>query len=192
MSQEWELEAMDWGGGLDCLVLSARDNPIVLETNVEVFVQAEASKAPPEMETDFVPFNPVHKSRKPLPSLSYPCGLNEDLIADQHAGAVLRETGDREAGRSINFLSRLKSKRTDKWRGLRYSILASGISNFSRSRLDAHQFGGDTKYQFKSRTIFCIPHTKATPQTFGCMFQARVVVVRTSSQFLAPDSVVVC
>lgn len=81
---------MDWGSGLDGLVFSARDDAIILETNVEAFVRVESWESPPEAETDFVPFDYMDEPSVPSPSLGCSCGLNKDLVADQHAGAILR------------------------------------------------------------------------------------------------------
>ena len=135
MGRERKLEAMYWGSGLDGLVFSTRDNAIILETNVEVFIRVEILESSPETETDFVPFDCMHKSGVPLPSLACSCRLNEDLVADQHAGALLRQTRDRKASGPINFSPRWKDENTNKWNLCRYSSLVSGISNFSRSRL---------------------------------------------------------
>jgi len=134
VGQERELETVSWGDGLNGLVFSARDNTVVFETNVEAFVLVASLKSSPETEANFIPFNRMHESRVPL-SLGCSRGLNEDLVADQHAGALLRQTRDRKASETVNLSPRLGGKNTYKWRGCRYSILASGMSNFSRSRL---------------------------------------------------------
>jgi hypothetical protein len=135
MGQERELEAVHWGSGRDSLVFPARDDAIVLETNVEAFVRVRGSESSPETETDLVPFNRMYEPRIPLSFLDYSCGLDEDFVANQHARALLRQTRDREASEPINFLPPLKGRNTDKWKGCRYSSLAFGMSNFSRSRL---------------------------------------------------------
>jgi len=135
MGQERELETVSWGDGLDGLMFSARDNTIIFETNVEAFVPVASLKSSPETEANFIPFNRMHKAGVPL-SLGCSRRLNEDLVTDQHAGALLRQTRDRKASETVNFSPRLGDGNTYKWRGCRYSILASGMSNFSRSRLN--------------------------------------------------------
>ena len=102
MGQEGKLEAADWGD-IDGLMLPARDNTVVLETNVEAFVWVESLESSPKTETDFIPLNRVHESRVPLPSFGCSCRLNKDLVTYQHTGAFLRQTRDRKAMKSINF-----------------------------------------------------------------------------------------
>ena len=104
VGQERELETVYWGSGLDSLVFSARDDAVVFETNVEAFIRVGSSKSTPETETDLVPFNCMYEPRVPLPSLDCSHRLDEDLVADQHAGALLRQTRDGEASKPINFL----------------------------------------------------------------------------------------
>jgi hypothetical protein len=140
MAQEWELKAENWASCPDGFVLSTRDNTVVLETNIEEFVWVQRLKPPPKAETNLVPFNRMHESRVPLSTWPCPSRLNEDLVTNQHARALLRKTRNREASKSISFSSHLKDESTNKWNGCRYSILASVISNFSRSRLDTRQF----------------------------------------------------
>jgi hypothetical protein len=173
-------------------VFSTRDDAIVFETNVEAFVRVEAMESPPETETNFVPLNCVHKTRKPLSVLSCPCRLDDDLVADQHTRAFLGETRHRKARKSINFQFSVKDGKTNKWNGCRYSILASGISNFSRSRLDTHQFDNAVKHRAKTHTKSYTPHTKAAPRTFECMFQVLNAAVKTPFRLLAQGLVEVC
>lgn len=135
MGQERELEAGNRGSGLNGLVFSAGDNAIISESNVEPLVQVDGLESSPKSETDFIPLDDVDKSGVPLPSLGCSHGLDEDLVADQHTGPFLRQTRDRKASKRINFSPRTERENTDKWKGRRYSILAFGISNFSRSWL---------------------------------------------------------
>lgn len=92
MAQERELETRNRAGGLDSLVFSTRDDTVVFETNVEAFIWVQSLEPPRKTETDFVPFNCMHESGEPLSTSCYPCRLNEDLVTDQHARALLRET----------------------------------------------------------------------------------------------------
>jgi len=135
VGQERELEAGDRGSGLDGMVFSARDNTIIFETNVEPFVQIEGLKSSSETKTDLVPLDGVDEPGVPLPSLGRSRRLNEDFVANQYTGALLRQTRDRKANKPINFSPHMRSESTDKWRCPRRSILAFGMSNFSRSRL---------------------------------------------------------
>jgi hypothetical protein len=93
--EERKMEARNWRSGLDGMVFSTRDDAVVFETDVEAFIRVETVKSPAETETNFVPFNYMHEPRKPLSALGCPCRLNNDLVADQHAWAFLRETGYR-------------------------------------------------------------------------------------------------
>ena len=89
-------------------MLSARDDAVVFETNVEPFVRVEGLESSPKTETDFVPLDNVDEAGVPPPSLGCSRGLNEDLVADQHARALLRQTRDRKA--TNPSISRLTSK----------------------------------------------------------------------------------
>ena len=102
MARERELETRDWASGLDGSVFSTRDDPVVFETNVEALVRVRDLKSPPKTETDFVPFNCMHEPGEPFATFHCPCRLNEDLITDQHARTLLRETWNRKASKSIN------------------------------------------------------------------------------------------
>jgi hypothetical protein len=111
VGQERELESMNRGIGLDGLVLSTRNDAIVPETDVEAFVRVRMPESSPETETDFIPFNCVDKARMPPSSLHCIRGLYKDLVAHQHAWAVLRQAGDREASESINVWPHSKGKK---------------------------------------------------------------------------------
>lgn len=102
MGQEWELEAVDWGSDLDGLMFSARYNAIVFETNVEAFVRVGTPEPSPETETNFSQFNRVDEPGVPLPSLGRSRRLDEDLVANQHAGAFFRQTRDWKTGELVN------------------------------------------------------------------------------------------
>ena len=110
MGQKRELETADRGIGHG-LVLSTRNDAIILETDVEAFVRVGSPESSPETETDFVPFNCMDKAGMPPPSLGCIHGLYEDLVADQHAGTVLHKTRDRETSESINLWPRSKGKK---------------------------------------------------------------------------------
>lgn len=94
---------MDRGSGLDGLMFSARDDAIILETNVEAFVLVGSLESSPETEADFISFDHMDKPRVPLPSLGCSCRLNKDLVTDQHARALFCQTGDRKASEPIKF-----------------------------------------------------------------------------------------
>ena len=108
MGQERKLEAMNWRSSLDGLLLSTRNNAIILKTNVEAVVRVGVSESSSEAETNFVSFNCVDEPRKPLSALGCFHRLNEDLVANQHARTLLRQTRDRKAREPVNFWPHLR------------------------------------------------------------------------------------